>query len=122
MRHASVLFALALPSLALADDGTGNETCEVVELPECVYDDTVLLPDLMTVVPTHLSIQNEHQTESLRFSNGLANLGAGPWWLEPEFPNVTDGSTCQAAYQVIAGADDFAGAQLEASDEEIPGT
>ena len=45
---------------------------------------TGLLPDLRTVVPTHLQLVNEHQRETLRFSNGIANTGAGPWALRPE--------------------------------------
>jgi hypothetical protein len=45
-----------------------------------------LLPDLRTVVPTHLQLVNEHQQETLRFSNGIANTGAGPWALRPEPP------------------------------------
>ena len=43
-----------------------------------------LLPDLQTVVPTHLGIQNQQQRETLRFSNGIANTGDGPWALRPE--------------------------------------
>ena len=43
-----------------------------------------LLPDIQTVVPAHLNLVNEHQREILRFSNGIANTGAGPWALRPE--------------------------------------
>ena len=43
-----------------------------------------LLPDLRTVVPAHLNVVNEHQTDILRFSNGIGNTGAGPWALRPE--------------------------------------
>ena len=45
-----------------------------------------LLPDLRTVVPAHLNLVNEHQTDALRFSNGIANTGAGPWALRPDPP------------------------------------
>jgi hypothetical protein len=45
-----------------------------------------LLPDLRTVVPTHLQLVNQQQRETLRFSNGIANTGAGPWALRPEPP------------------------------------
>ena len=45
---------------------------------------TGLLPDLRTVVPTHLQLVNEHQRETLRFSNGIANTGPGPWALRPD--------------------------------------
>ena len=48
-----------------------------------------LLPDLRTVVPTHLNLVNEHQTDILRFSNGIANTGAGPWALRPE-PSIEE--------------------------------
>ncbi len=41
-------------------------------------------PDLRTVVPTHLNLVNEHQRDLLRFSNGIANSGPGPWALRPE--------------------------------------
>jgi hypothetical protein len=45
-----------------------------------------LLPDLRTVVPLQLQIQNAGQQEILRFSNGIANTGAGPWALRPDPP------------------------------------
>ena len=44
-----------------------------------------LYPDLQTVVPKHLSIQNVQQREILRVTNGIANRGDGPWQLRPEF-------------------------------------
>jgi hypothetical protein len=47
-------------------------------------DLTALYPDLRTVVPQHLNLVNEHQSEILRFSNGIANTGGGPWALRPE--------------------------------------
>ena len=46
--------------------------------------DTGLYPDLQTVVPLHLQIQNAQQRDILRFSNGIANTGDGPWALRPE--------------------------------------
>jgi hypothetical protein len=48
-----------------------------------------LLPDLRTVVPKHLEIQNEHQREILRFTNGIANTGAGDWRMRPDPPPGT---------------------------------
>jgi hypothetical protein len=42
------------------------------------------LPDLRTVVPRHLQVVNQQQRELLRFSNGIANTGGGPWALRPE--------------------------------------
>lgn len=43
-----------------------------------------LLPDIQTVVPQHLGIQNQQQRDVLRFANGIANTGAGPLALRPE--------------------------------------
>ena len=43
-----------------------------------------LLPDMQTVVPAHLNLVNEHKRDLLRFSNGVANTGVGPWALRPE--------------------------------------
>lgn len=117
------VLGLTLSAVAgYADDGTGNTPCDSDphEDHECTYPDTALLPDLMTVVPKHLQIQNQQQREILRFSNGIANLGAGPWWLEPEFPDLATGDTCQLAYQVITGDEHFDGRRIGASDEEIP--
>jgi hypothetical protein len=59
---------------------------------------TALYPDLRTVVPTHLNLVNEHQREILRFSNGIANTGAGPWALRPE-PPLSDATTTVSAVQ-----------------------
>jgi hypothetical protein len=41
------------------------------------------LPDLQTVVPSHLNLVNQQQSEILRFSNGIANTGKGPLELHP---------------------------------------
>jgi hypothetical protein len=50
-----------------------------------------LYPDLRTVVPIHLQIVNQQQRTLLRFSNGIANTGDGPWRLRPDFqPTVTN--------------------------------
>jgi Lysyl oxidase len=57
-----------------------------------------LLPDLRTVVPTHLNLVNEHQQEILRFSNGIANTGAGPWALRPD-PPPAEATTVVSAVQ-----------------------
>ena len=45
---------------------------------------TANYPDLRTVVPTHLNFVNQQQNELLRFSNGIANTGNGPWAMRPE--------------------------------------
>ncbi|HSL63573.1 MAG TPA: lysyl oxidase family protein [Gaiellaceae bacterium] len=42
------------------------------------------LPDLRTVVPRHVQLVNQQQRDVLRFSNGIANTGGGPWALRPE--------------------------------------
>ena len=59
-----------------------------------------LLPDMRTVVPTHLQLVNEQQRETLRFSNGIANTGPGPWALRPDRP-LTDEQTQVGAVQEI---------------------
>lgn len=45
-----------------------------------------LYPDLRAVVPQHVQLVNAGQREWLRFSNGIANTGTGPWALRPEPP------------------------------------
>jgi Lysyl oxidase len=54
---------------------------------------TAFYPDLRTVVPTHLQLVNQQQRETLRFSNGIANTGAGPWALRPEHELGTSPTT-----------------------------
>jgi hypothetical protein len=65
------LFALALAFRA------GPAPAEPTDL-------SAYYPDLQTVVPTHLNLVKEHQRDLLRFSNGIANSGPGPWGLRPE--------------------------------------
>jgi hypothetical protein len=43
-----------------------------------------LYPDLQTVVPRQLQLVNQQQHDYLRFSNGIANTGDGPWAVRPE--------------------------------------
>jgi Lysyl oxidase len=45
---------------------------------------TANYPDLRAVVPAHVQLVNQQQRETLRFSNGIANTGGGPWALRPE--------------------------------------
>ena len=66
MRRLSLFAAPFLASLlaaapALADDGTGNEPCSAHPdgIPACEVPADALLPDLFTVVPKHLGIQNQ---------------------------------------------------------------
>lgn len=63
-----------------------------------------LLPDMRTVVPRHLGVQNAHQREILRFSNGIANTGAGEWRMRPEFPLDNNTHATQDAIQEIRDA------------------
>lgn len=59
-----------------------------------------LYPDLRAVVPQHLQIVNSQQRDILRFSNGIANTGAGPWAMRPE-PPPSDATTTVSAVQEI---------------------
>lgn len=68
----------------------------------CSVPTDALLPDLISVVPQQLGLQNAHQREILRFSNSIANLGKGMWWLKPEFPGSSDINQVQSAYQLYA--------------------
>ncbi|PSB02150.1 lysyl oxidase family protein [Merismopedia glauca] len=42
-----------------------------------------LVPDLQTVVPTHVQLVHQQGQDILRFSNGIANTGDGDWALRP---------------------------------------
>jgi hypothetical protein len=75
-------FILLLSAIALGALGTAA----IVMAGKPAPTGTGLLPDLRTVVPAHLQLVNEHQRETLRFANGVANTGAGPWALRPEPP------------------------------------
>jgi hypothetical protein len=68
-----------------------------------------LLPDLRTVVPTHLQLVNQQQRETLRFSNGIANTGLGPWALRPDpFPDdATPDTTTIAAVQELRDSNTY---------------
>jgi hypothetical protein len=62
--------------------------------------DPALFPDLRTVVPQHLNLVNQGQQEYLRFSNGIANTGPGPWALRAEH-DLTGTVQTTTAYQEI---------------------
>jgi hypothetical protein len=91
MRRTTVIFslflagALTIVAAALAGKGGGDSTTA----------STALYPDLRTVVPQHLNLVNEHQRDLLRFSNGIANTGGGPWAMRPDPPldQATDFTT-----------------------------
>ena len=95
MRRTAVVFsaflagALMIVAAALAGRGGGGST-----------DLTPLYPDLRTVVPKHLNLVNEHQRDILRFSNGIANTGGGPWALRPD-PPVAQATDTVTAMQEI---------------------
>jgi hypothetical protein len=65
-----------------------------------------LLPDMRTVVPAHLQLVNEHQQETLRFSNGIANTGPGPWALRPD-PPVAEATSTVTALQEIRDSNTY---------------
>jgi hypothetical protein len=58
-------------------------------------------PDLQTVVPKHLQIQNQQQREILRFTNGIANRGAGDWRMRPDPPPGTDTLLTNAVQEIL---------------------
>ena len=86
---------LAIAGVAAAGRGGGTTT-----------DLSAHYPDMRTVVPTHLNLVNEHQRESLRFSNGIANTGPGPWALRPD-PPVAVATTTTTAVQELRSSNDF---------------
>jgi len=65
---------------------------------------TALYPDLQTVVPRHLVIQNQQQREYLRFANGIANTGAGGLQLRPDPPPRTVDTLITTAVQELLDA------------------
>jgi hypothetical protein len=70
------------------------------------------LPDMVTVIPQQLQIVNPgkgDKRELLRFSNGIANVGDGPWRMRPEFPADLDPAKPQAAIQELLDSTDSSG-------------
>ena len=59
-----------------------------------------LLPDLRTVVPTQLQLVKVDNREMLRFSNGVANTGAGPLAVRPD-PPVSEAVSTTTAVQEL---------------------
>lgn len=97
IRTAVLILALVTSNIAWANSGDGGD------IPPCTVPEGTLLPDLMTVVPKHLQLHNKQQKEILRFTNGIANMGLGLWWVEPLFPtdDLAEDQT-QKAVQVFA--------------------
>jgi hypothetical protein len=81
MRKLIVLAAAALGLLAIVGVASGSQSGG--------GSLSAYYPDIRTVVPQHLNLVNEHQRETLRFSNGIANTGPGPWALAPDRPLET---------------------------------
>lgn len=78
-----VTLIVALAALVPVGMGRGAPECTRTLVRQGV------LPDLETVVPKHLAIQNERKREVLRFTNGIANRGAEDWRLRPDPPPGT---------------------------------
>ncbi len=78
---ALVVIALFIPVLALAATATGG--------PKPAAG-AGLYPDLRAAVPHHFTVQNNQQREFLRFSNIVANTGAGDLRLRPEHNTATN--------------------------------
>jgi hypothetical protein len=91
-RLALALVAVFVPVLWIAGTATGGKTPP---------SGPALYPDLQTAVPHHFTVQNNQQRESLRFSNLIANTGAGDLRMRPE-SNITTGIT--TGYQELLDA------------------
>jgi hypothetical protein len=73
---------------------------------------TAKLPDMRTVIPSQLQVVNPAKgtkREMLRFSNGVANRGDGPWRMRPEFP-LANPTQPQGAIQELLNSADSSGA------------
>src|SRR5688572_33469387 len=84
-RLALLVVAISIPVLALAGSATGGPRPS---------GGAGLYPDLQTAAPHHFGVQNTQQHEYLRFSNLIANTGAGDLRLRPDHnlaTNITTG-------------------------------
>jgi hypothetical protein len=95
-------FILLLSAIALGALGTAA----IVMAGKPGSNSAGLLPDMRTVVPTHLQIVNQQQRDVLRFSNGIANTGPGPWALTPD-PPLDQATSTVTAVQEIRDANAF---------------
>jgi Lysyl oxidase len=69
-----------------------------------------LEPNLRPIVPHHLQVQNTGGREFLRLTNGIANVGAGPWHLHPLTVVEGEGGTTTAIQDIwskVAGPSDL---------------
>jgi hypothetical protein len=60
-----------------------------------------LLPDIRTIVPKQVQLMNMQQRELLRFSNGIANTGAGHWRMRPEVIGSGSGQVQNAIQEIL---------------------
>jgi hypothetical protein len=84
-RLALAIAAVSVPVLLLATMASGGPR---------TGGGAGLYPDLQTAAPHHFTVQNTQQREYLRFSNLIANTGAGDLRLRPEHnlaTNITTG-------------------------------
>lgn len=65
--------------------------------------DEAQLPELTAIVPDGLQIVHKQQSDTLRFTNGIANTGLGHWQMEPTFPEDPEGDVI--ATQQLLDAD-----------------
>jgi Lysyl oxidase len=70
-------------------------------------DYTHLYPDLRTVVPTHVDLVDKQQREILRFSNGIANTGLGPWAIRAEHELGSTDQTTTAIQEIRTTNDPY---------------
>lgn len=68
--------------------------------PATSVDLNPYLPDLRTVVPHHLNLVHEHGQDVLRFTNGIANTGNGPWAMRPDPPPGSGALETTAVQQI----------------------
>src|SRR5687768_15187879 len=92
-RLALAVAAVSIAGLALAAIASGGKPAG---------GGAGLYPDLRTAAPHHFTVQNTQQSEYLRFSNLIVNLGAGDLRLRPEHDLTTNNTT---GYQEIFDAD-----------------
>jgi Lysyl oxidase len=79
----------------------GSVICSLALSQTALAQTAGLYPDLQTVVPRHLGIQNAAQREYLRFSNGIANTGPGDLRVRPEPPFGTPTPFTSAVQEVL---------------------
>jgi hypothetical protein len=70
-------------------------------------DFTHLYPDLRTVVPLHVDVVNKQQREILRFSNGIANTGPGPWAIRAQHDLGSTDQTTTAIQEIRTTNDQY---------------